>query len=132
MDHGLCCSPSASDQPQVALVRRPSRKYARCGLVIAVSLGGVAAAPSNDEGPLPVPPIPPAEIPAYETAPLPDQTLRPPPPPPRQGPAVSPTLFGGPQQEFRGDGYVPNSGVQALPERPWWPMPGVKLQVPLP
>jgi hypothetical protein len=132
MDHGLRYLAPANDQRRVGHLRRSSWKFARCGIVIAASLGALGAAPSRDEGPLPLPPMPPAQIPAYETAPLPDQTLRPPSPPPRQGPALSPTLFGGPQQQFRGDGYVPNSGPQSVQERPWRPTPGVNLQVPLP
>ena len=81
--------------------------------------------------PLPIPPIPPERPPAAEFAPVPDHDAATPHLPRDQhGIAVTPGLFSPPEQ-YRGDGFAPGSTAQPVQERRLWPIPGVRLSVPI-
>jgi len=84
------------------------------------------------EEPLPIPPIPPAEVASnYEAAPTPGQIGAAPggPQGPR-GPELSPTLMT-PKQFYQGEGFLAGSTVQSEQQRKAKPAAGFNLTVPL-
>jgi hypothetical protein len=96
----------------------------------------VAAVPTRaaaeQEEPLPVPPIPPADPPSDVAAPVPDTTLEAPGVTTEQGLAVKPTLNANPPKLPGGD-PVPGTLYRLDQEqkRQFIPSPGLELVVPL-
>jgi hypothetical protein len=74
---------------------------------------------------------PAAQSPAYQPAPVPDRDITAPPAPVASNdPSVSPSFFTQ-RQQFRGDGYAPNSTAQISEDRNMSIAPGLKVSVPL-
>ncbi len=71
-----------------------------------------------------------APVDAYTAAPMPDRDLSSPATVASNEPSVSPTLFQ-PSQQFRGDGYEPNSTEQASHDRALHPAAGLNLSMPV-
>lgn len=66
----------------------------------------------------------------YQPAPLPDQSMRGPVAATSSGPSLAPTLFTT-REQFRGDGFTPQSTAQAEQERNLKPSVGFKLHLPI-
>jgi len=84
------------------------------------------------EEPLPIPPIPPAEVASnYEAAPTPGQIgAAPGAAQGPRGPELSPTLMT-PKQFYQGEGFLAGSTVQSEQQRKAKPAAGFNLTVPL-
>lgn len=126
------------------VVRRERRRLAAQALGISLALALTVSAdaaqkrmsPTFEVSPdedLPVPPIPPAQKPAYAAAPVPDSglnTLADPGDSSSQGAKISPGFYH-PKDYNLGEGYLSGSTVQGEQERRANPLPRLQLKMPL-
>jgi hypothetical protein len=99
-------------------------------LILPLSL---AAAPAH-QGALPIPPIPPDQLPTDGPAPTPDRDAAPPSTPPSEGTRIVPRLVRVPTyaNDFdRSEGYINGSRLQQDSDRRIAPSPGFDLQIPI-
>ncbi len=98
-----------------------------------VVAGGLlmGAAPAHEE--LPVPPIPPTEHPAYNSAPIPNDNIRGPTEAEASSVRLAPSLFRREKDFTPGLGYTPGSAFKETEkERSIKPSPGLDVRVRLP
>ncbi len=98
-------------------------------LLLAASLS-MAASSGMAAGPLPLPPVPPAQALNHEPAPVPNSAVRGPVTVQSRGPELSPTMMG-PKYTYQGEAFLPGSTVQSEQNRKTRPAPGLNLTVPL-
>lgn len=96
---------------------------------LVVLVAAAAPPPATDED-IPIPPIPPAHQPSYQSAPMPDQTLSAPTIPEASGPQIRPDLFN--QRAYNGgQGYTPGSTIERQQQQRDKPIPGINITMPL-
>jgi len=93
-------------------------------------LFAAAAPPPPTDADIPIPPIPPAHRPSYQSAPMPDQSLSAPTAPEASGPKLRPDLFN--QRAYNGgQGYLPGSTIEREQQQRDKPIPGLNFTMPL-